>query len=429
MVNRPIPILLFPVMNTLSNNLLEKLQVDVATLGTTAAGRAWCAKSLHPSSSQPDYLGIPSGPPFPVIDMTYNQNTTISPPSGITSAQTWECAINLVANPASFGTYQTWLTGDSVVTSGNFGNDQIPGATWNAKTAAFSLLCEQYRFSFGAATIHYDAPALSDQGMVAVAQYPFGQRCVDSAPSTGYLKTPLNMIESTDVLMSFDDMQQMRRAYLGRAKDGVYTTLKVGSEGRDWINSNDVMSLVWDNTGAPAWGASAITSYTSTLAFPLANTGASYCSGTSWSDGAAFPKFNSGQMARVYFKNLSATASLSLYHRMGFEFKVRPSTTLAPLQTDGTAYDPLALEMHDRVMREMQDAYPEDYNSKDTLFRVIRTIAGGLRKSVIPLASSFLPAGNPLSQIAMKAADAVLAKAEQHANKKLTANKPPLMKR
>jgi len=365
-----------------------------STLGSTPEGKAWCIKTLHPSSEQPDFKGIPGGSDTPVVLCNYMKSFTIPAPD---ATKTWNCDIIMAPHILTQFCY-TAATADLVTTTGSaVYNDQLSTTVTTDTIASvingFADVAESIRPVYISLTCIYDAPALANQGTVSAAQYTIGRMKVNprgAVSDVNRLWRPLNMFNYSDVA-DFDNLQNMPQAYFGAAKDGCYMPLKLDQRTREWVRTED--SVVYGCYPLEEFPIASNTTDMSSFdvstvkVLPFTCGYAPYYNSTTsiWSEGTASYKMASDQFGHIAWKNIPGQANLTLTYRAAWELRVRPETELTPFQKLPPVPDHVACDSHDLIARNLKDAFPEAYNQNDTLKRVISTIARGIKNYVSPM--------------------------------------------
>jgi len=360
---------------------------------TSESGRAYVIKSLHPSSVQPDFEGIPGGSSTPIVLCEFQNNMTISPPD---VTKTWTCDIIAAAHILSQYTYAAVTTDGATTTTGVSYNTQLGGDPnsigINSVVNNIAGIVADMRPDYISLTIHYDAPALTNQGSVTCAQYTLAHSEMNY-PLTGSLSKPV-WIFNDDQIATFATMKQMPNAYTSEARNGVYVPVKLGKDSRKWIKSAETVDYTnqLSSVNAPHASTLAQSSFSTSGILPFkCGTQCGY-SGGAWNPGTCSFKLSSDQFSHISFVNLSGSGQLVVSYRAGWECHVRPSTTLSAFQRSSPEPDAESLVLHDLIIRNLMDGYEESYNDSNKLMSVIAKIAQVVSKYVSP----FLTILNPI---------------------------------
>jgi len=331
----------------------------------------------------------------------YCTTSRITPPE--TAEDSWNFAAQFTPHPVSFG---YWVPVDSEGAAvGNFAamlNTQLEGATHAAKMSSFLGLVERWRLAYMGVSIHFDGPALSNQGTVVVNQAPyepisfytgftdvggFGQlvafpRICVADGFEGHLGLDFP---------NYDRSASMPNMYTGEVKNGAYIPVKLTKTCQQWHSKADLN--LWATTVREngAFGESRLqlsqTPVNLQYPFPgLAEFTFANASGPVLPIEATSCLLND-VVANVCARNMSVNSSLIVTVRIGIEAMVQPGSTLSPYQHVSPQYDSVALKAYFLVARELKDAYPVDYNDLGKLWD---TIAGAI-DTVAPILSVINP--------------------------------------
>jgi len=393
--------------------MITTKQLKIEELGSTKTGSAWAFKSLHPSTEQPDCIGIPDGDSHLITYTTYNANLVIA---NTGTASDWEADIIMSAHPIYPISYCTYNLTTAIPTSVAVPNDQIEGNSETLKTESFAALCEAYRPVYQSLTLVYDAPSLSNQGTIACAQYPYPYSYF-SPTSSGLSFNKLCRLYDPEDYPTFEELQNIPTSYLGAAREGIYAPMKLFKESREWKYSQDTKchaQCATNGTYHPYSSNLSGNSMTAEHGWPIMTTG-SYYDGASWNGGVAVCESAQDNVVHISIRNIPQEAKLSIYLRSGWEYRVRPGTTLTPYLKMSPEYDRVALEVHDAILRRLADAFPESYNAKDVMLKIIR----GIVKAITILSPALIPGiGVPISQISGNVEKIISMKIDQNQEKR-----------
>lgn len=385
-------------------------------LGETAPGRDWTLKALHPADQLVSIEGIPDECSASTTVVNWQQVNKIGPQTGATG--TWTADIMMLPAPDAFASVRTV---DSVGTTGGMIYNQALGASQPAALAGMLAGFERWRLAYASVSIYFDGPALSDQGTVVAAQYPV--ECQEFSPG---LQTQSDAVGGSAPAAwsrclayhavrfqagdfpTFTKLQVMPNAYFGEAKDGVYMPLKLSAGHADWHSQRDCV-FGTDGLGFSGSGQD------HTLVIPLrsaamtqAGVGTPWAGSTDlfWDGGNTYSAYSyafggdlhaalcSEGVGGICFQNLSVNAGLSVYFRYGFECQCQPSSPYASWLKVSPMHDPKALIDYFRIVRELKDAYPVEYNDLGKLWEVIKSAimavvgATSIGKPLLALAGS-----------------------------------------
>lgn len=369
------------------NRILEPLRDK--PVADTPDGTAWCLKALHPADHELASNGMPTEDASPMVTMQYLQETLISPPVGL-ATDTWDLDVWFLRDPVTFGCYQAAGADGSSLTTHAIYNTQLMGAEGSVQAGWVAMCdnCEQFRISYAGITGHLVANALSNQGTVRAAQYPYPayirpvMRDVEITPDTSssmYGALIREAVTYPDPLIPYSSLIQMPQCYQENAVEGFYMPLKMAESDESYKKTNQVYALLGRVSDTSTWNQEILLSsnrwpwYDDTVAnYPFRG---------------CVPGENIGHVA---FRGLSKDASVNLIFRYGVDMKVRPATTFAPFQHEPPVYDQTAFKMYYEIARRMADAYPASYNAAGTLLTVVGKIAEQIWPLVVPHAQKLL---------------------------------------
>lgn len=356
-----------------------------SSLGSTPDGAAWCLKALHPSDPMVEVRGLPDRSSVPSMFVNYQTTFRIAPPSG--STENWNFVAQLHPNPANFGYWN--LISDDGLGIGTFNaipNAQLAGATIVEKSNTWAAMAERWRLAYFGATVHFDGPALSNQGTLAVCQRPYAPRMRTLAAKNvdgAYVTYPNVCFPDGSWYSSwtrgadypnFEATAAYPNSYMSEAKEGCYIPLRLTKTCQQWQSVSD--RVCWARpVNPPTYVGGCITLPTTayTMDYPHPGIdGAFFNAAGTASAAAALPKNGSDVVADVCGRNLSVNTGFVVEIRVGFEIQCEPGSTLSPFLKTSPAYDGQAMRSYFAVSRELKDAYPADYNDLGKLWDVIR---------------------------------------------------------
>lgn len=116
-------------------------------------------------------------------------------------------------------------------------NQQLAGALVTDKSLAFQGVCERYRLAYLGVTGYHNASAVSNNGLVAVAQYMETPAYLGLTGLPGYVTRQWEWWP--DGPRTFEQLQNMPNAYAGPARDGVYCPYRLSETSQDWCSASD----------------------------------------------------------------------------------------------------------------------------------------------------------------------------------------------
>lgn len=384
-----------------TQKLLEVINALTPT-SSTDTGRSWMIKALHPSDPMSDCIGVPDGTGSATVMMNYQSTYTISPPSSL-STTTWQFALDLLPDPVAFGYVWTANAVSAQASATNLFNTQVAPLTGAvpAGFAPYDLLMQslirmgvvKWRLAYASVSLYQDGPDLANQGTLAAAQTYLDYRYISvcnpqaPAPQTAVWAAPDCMVFSQTAIPSFTQLQAMPNAYFGQSKFGCYLPLHLDYLDK-WRGLHD-LSLVaapTPDTVFPGCYSIATTSGNGGAGvwpFPGAYS-AAIRTGTAplgCVAGSMISKPCNKKIGVIAGVNLSPQTSFSMFVRQGWELMVTPDSSFTSLQHIAPRLDNMALENYHRIVRELKDAYPVEFNDLGKLWDVIK----GAARTILPV--------------------------------------------
>jgi hypothetical protein len=326
----------------------------------------------------------------------------------------------MLPHPVAFGV--ACPVSDDGSTVGDFTpflNQQLTGADHDAKIASFLGQVERWRLAYMGVSIHFDGPALSNQGSIVVDQTSYAPREYHASVPTGHPAAPyaaITRIRANDAMNvdlvksaefpNYDRAASMPNSYVGEIKDGAYIPLKLTKTCQQWQSRET--NEVWVANPPGILTDLAVDLPTAEdpqrCSFPFAGlTGLGVWSGSPLMRGTVTSSLCNDIVAHVCGRNISPASSLVFTFRVGFEVQVEPGTLLSPYQRVSPQYDPVAMKAYFMVARTLKDAYPVSYNDLGKLWNVI---SGGLEFAA-PVLSVIHPGLGTVARAIKSGGDAI----------------------
>lgn len=327
----------------------------------------------------------------PSVFQHYQKQIAISNPTPATVG-VWSADVYVTANPIviaaicsydSAGAY-SW----SYVLNESFG---ASGATFGTRRDTFATQVEKYRLVYQSSTVHLDAAAVTNQGMIAVAQYPIEEVKATCDRAGTFFSRSMEIYN--ELPKTYSQLLSMPNSYTATAKEGAYAPYRLSRTHQKWRNARDTRSFIaYGNASAltsdnysQAWPAGAPSGTTVSGLFPY-GLGGMY-TGSPATDNTIPQRMDSG-VVHISFENLHYLSSFVLTLRLGMELQVSPGSPLMPFVKAPPPYDAQALDSYFAISRQLKDAYPEDYNGNGALLPLIANVA----KNVL----HYVPGGDAL---------------------------------
>lgn len=332
--------------------------------------------------------------------INYQSTGRLAAPTG--STEPWNFASVMMPHPVNFGWY-THVGEDGAV--GDFDcflNSQLAGADHQAKMQSFIANVERFRLAYMGVSVHFDGPALANQGTVVCSQTACAPLTLSlSGPSmTGYQAfSKVCAPDSADPAVfgsdfpDFDKSVSMPNSYTGEVKDGLYIPLKLTKTCQQWRSRSDLVGWLPPTLGED--GFRALPTAVATLSYPHPGIASPYYATGRLNPGTATSPFLNDVVAHVCGRNISPQSALIFTFRVGIEAQVEPGTLLSPYQRVSPVYDSQALKAYFTVARELKDAYPVEYNDFGKLWNVISSAV----KTAAPLLDVAMPGAGRLATL------------------------------
>lgn len=387
----------------------------------------WALKALHPAAEGVGAVtGIPDHEAQDSLSMIWRQVSDISPNAALTLAaqDTWDMDILFFDGPAIIGCYQQRNSNDPTkyyngwIVNQNYDFKATTGPSFDSGTGQwlnFDVLgsgtqfqndFNRYRTLYAGHTVHFDAPALADQGRVVVAQLPSvwtlsegTASLIDAVPPTninvpgvvtragtlewgqGSQLGPTGLNQSKNVPTYSNLLQSATASGSWRAKDGLYIPLRFQDPALAYTDSN-AATYALNHPWAPGVNAAMQPAPVGLVQY--------------------FPYPVTNRMMRAggaCFKGMSPSATLSITSRFAFEIQPVPGSGFNAMLSPSCPPLDEAVQKYFQVRHRLADAYPANYNDKNMLQGIINGIGGilgtvlppgmgrGLAKALTPLAS------------------------------------------
>jgi len=413
---------------TYKRQIHDKLQ----RFGVSGPARDWLLRALHPASEE-KCPGLPDQSATPVFRPDYRINTTIQAPFG---ASAWDCfiwtppgdvnALFWATGPA--GTDFTQALAPPGCQSGvvrlqqssttqqtvQFFDVNNPAITQAALTQNPATKPAGFRHMFKSITITQIASAVADQGQVYAAQYAPNIRQVGMNIPVGYdsgvpdpanpgLNYPLYAAGYSTVLPASEgDLTAMSPDfYMGASRDGVYLPLRLSGPNQPFARSVP-LGIAYRGGGASAeMTAFDLSGYP--LGATLRPTGnRQLLPGSSipwvftcamWVGDPNAPNndrlsldsgYDNINIGVVIFRGLAGQnggafgAALQIKTIAGLEVAPNPEASDRVFTEPPAVYEAKALEAYYSLCLELKDAYPSSYNSLESIWDAIKSVASNI---------------------------------------------------
>jgi len=391
------------VNNRTAQKLTEVIN-GLSPMAATETGRQWLIKALHPSDELVSADGVPDLTASPSVLLNYQAVCTINPPQQVVqnnSAWTFDMAV--IPDPiqplAARATDMFNLNG--VLFS--FINPQLSTQTYSgAVSAFFQSGVLRWRLAYMSVSVYQDGPALADQGTLVAAQVPVEYQLVSypglRIPGSGVGSTfHVRVMNPAFNNLNYSSVQAQPNAYFGQSKFGTYMPLHLDCLSEDgWRGAHDMQ--LWQSSpatfsfqGIPCGYICPVGGQQAAYPYPTAEVAYLYSDTEPNPLGSVVCRPANTKWGVISGTNISAQSRITVYVRHGWEVMVSPTSQLASLQKVSPRFDAQALDNYGRIVRELKDAYPVDYNDLGKLWEVLK----GAAKIALPHLSR-LPTVGPI---------------------------------
>lgn len=347
----------------------------------SAHGAAFLEKYLHPPGPPLESInGIPDKDSMSSALVEYRLPDTIGPPT-FTTQKTWDCLIVTLPNMRYHSVVFKWLTGSAFPTAQVITNDEFVFNDANIRQTMSRI-----RAVARSTTFYFNAPSLSDQGMVYAAQTRSTNSTTtpNATPATGttfpYCIADLGRLsQEPDFLTMMSNKSYMGPAK-GAARDkegggGVYLPHGFSQPTQPYLPAYGTQISSTGQEQARAF-------ITHVHYTDPAGVSVSVSLGES-------PPFMDMSYGYTMFKGISVDATISVKTWMDFEVIVAPRGLWTPFITSGAEPDEKAMESAYRIKYHMSDAYPGSHNFLGALGGLLSTLAPAIPGIITGIGSLF----------------------------------------
>lgn len=365
-------------VNKLSRTLVPQ------DLGTTAEGRAWALKCLHPGNeSGGGSYGIPDTTSLQICLPEARGQLIIAPPKPVTgSSNTWDCVL-LIPDVIEISSivYVKWSS-QSWAEVRNDLNSATPTFTPPAinyyslfSTATMRTDADSWRTTSRSATLHLNASEIADQGMLYADNWTYEETIVPSDPGVQAHYLPL----LTPAAMT----ERSPKMYVNRSKKGCYVICYP-------IQAVGAMPY---NSTVPGISQVQFVYPDQTVTDGIAYDAHCYSMLRSRVHASAKGGYTDGFMV---IEGLAADASLQVKTKQGIEMVPTNATIAQAFTRPSPMLDRVALDAVARVAQSAPGAYPADYNDLSKVIGSIGNIIRGIAGPVSGIADFVSGAGIPI---------------------------------
>lgn len=317
---------------------------------------------------------------IPSVFQNFSSSYTINNPLPANTGN-WDFDVFFFAHPYMIGAVRTVDATEHVRWSPIL-NPHITGADFAEKRDYVFAQWQRYRMGYLGVTGYHDAAALTNNGLLAVAQYPqspfYAGNIMPAPPGSQALS---RVFEGwPELAKTFSQLQNMPNAYFGAARDGVYCPFKLSEVCQDWQSAKDEILTLDQPTSATLTGASSAVE----LREAAPADGPYGIAGSNLTTPYPLHKRSDDGIIHISGKQFASAASFTVYYRSGWEIQVAPGSVLSSFAKSSPPHDPTALSAYYAISRELKDAYPADYNDLGKIVRTIADVAGTALSTLFP---------------------------------------------
>lgn len=339
-------------------------------------------KALHPADPLTTPNGIPDLCSIPSVFQNFSSSYTIVNPLPSNTGN-WDFDVFFYAHPVFLGAVRT-VDALGAVTWSAILNPHLTGTTTSEKRDFVFNQWEKYRIAYLGITGYHDAAALSNNGLIASAQYPqtpeYTTYFEDLETSVPYYYLTRRAELWPQTLKTFEQLQNLPNAYFGAARDGVYCPYKLSETCQDWVSAKDLVLHFASSTSQaflPSAGA-----YNVPIASPME--GPYGIVGSNRTTLYTVQKRCDDGVIHISGRQFASAASFTCYYRSGFEVQVTPGSTISSFAKTSPPHDATALSTYFSISRELKDAYPAEYNDLGKIVRTIADAAADVLPTIFP---------------------------------------------
>jgi len=330
---------------------------------------------------------MPDGDTYPSTMLEFRNTQTISPPKGGV-VPSWNCLILSLPNPEMIGLVWSWSTADPAPTIAT-----VPVYLNNSDYdfTAFAGDVARFRRIYGSVTTQLNAPSLSDQGMVYVAQqrlqltqFNLNYLIADQPTDVAQRGYPCNLIEVQTLPTDQSLLMQISpSSYKERAREGSFSVSRLVQPANQYVSTQPPASFFGSSDQLTS--GNMLNIGTRSLRINYNATGASF-------NGAA-PTTEPWSGVWTYYTGLSANATIEIKTIHGYEAQPSIGSPFTLFVQPVTGPDNRAVASYFHLTLRMQDGYRASENFLGGLLAAAKTVLpkvlGFLKPSINTALKSF----------------------------------------
>lgn len=410
-------------------NLLKAKIDSFNAVCNTPDGAAWMMKALHPADVSISGVAMPDGTSYDTVPIELTVTKTIGPDLLGPIPSTWGLDCALMPHPTCPLICIPTGGAHPLLDSVDVRMTPFLGATFDDDINILTGIAQAWRLCGASVTIHLDANATKDSGtIVAAQQVTKADACnFDGSVTLGRGHPPYIAFWPADV-PSYDQMMALPRTYQSNLRTGLYMPLKLTQTSQHWFGYRDrvglaassLISFSPSNMGFYALGA------VNTPAWPFYHlTAAKTDAGQGAIVGGNTSCFMGDNFGHISIAGVDPSSSVVFKVRLLLELKVQAVSSYAPHLRPPPMMDNSAISNYFKIVRELPDAYPADYNDGG---KILNTISGVIKKiapflGMIPgWGPAITAAAGPITGLLDMGSNALMSKTARKAQKRQNKN-------
>lgn len=352
----------------------------------TEEGAKWMLKALHPAEPSIAGIAMPDGTSYDTVPIELSYTSTIGPATLGTIPSAWGADITLMPHPICPVTIIPTGGASPLAASIDMRVPMFSGVNFDNDFTVLGNIAEAWRLCALSVTCHLDATATTDSGTVAAAQQVSKPNlcCFGGGATLGHTHVPYVAYNTASDYPDYDQLMQLPRSYQANVRQGFYMPLKLTQTSQHWYSQRELMGLVHlgNMTYAGVSNGTWTLGTATTPAYPYYNLSPMKCSGGDQIGGTT-PAMMGDNWGHASVIGLNPASSLVFKVKMVLELKVQCTSTYAPHLKPPPPRDAVALDNYFKIVRELADCYPADYNDGGKILKTISSVI----KSISPYLS------------------------------------------
>lgn len=372
----------------------------------TVDGQNWMMKALHPAEPSISNVAMPDGTSYDTVPIELTYSKTVGPATLGAIATNWGLDCTLLPHPTCPCVAIPTGGASALTDMVDFRVPMFTGVTFDDDRGVLNGVAQAWRLCGLGVTIHLDANSTKDSGTVAAAQMVVKPDNIAFGGTTvlGRQHCPGVMYDGRD-RPTYDQIMALPRAYQSNLRAGMYMPLKLTNTSQHWYSLRESVSLY--APGNVTYGTSAQGWFTvgspTTVAWPFYHLSPMHNDGTNSMVGGATCAMMGDCFGSFSMTGIDPSSSVVFKVRLLLELKVNALSSLVAHMRPPPLRDDAAISNYYKIIRELPDAYPADYNDSGKILRAISSAIS----TVAPFLSA-VPGFGPLISSAAGPVSALL---------------------